>query len=203
MLGNLPQLPDLIHGFEFRLDPSDRLPTIPLPEYYLLTTPPRLLPWILTPTRATHFRFLHLSLPRLPLVVHVRLIQLLRLRNLLMEIPLWGPPPLTALGLSDPRKALLILRLPLLEPSAAIRSRELGAALGFDELDVVSPNAVTLDELFLLLVPGHLLSFPLIQERFIPCKVKRSIPGLFDERSAIPERVPERVWDQTQERRVV
>ena len=166
---------------------------MPPPKYSLPAPLFRLLPWIVTFNRTTRPNFLILPLPRFPLIVHMRLIQLLRLQNLLMQIPLPNLPHSTTLSLSNPREILLILRLPLLEPSAAIRSWELGTALGFDELDVVSPNTVTLDELFLLLVPSHLFSFPLIQERFVACKVERSVPSLLDKRSTVPERVPEQI----------
>ena len=203
VLSHFPRLSDLIHRFEFRLDPSNGLPAIPPTEYCLLTPLPRPLPWIITLIHTTRPSPHLLPLPRLPLVVHMRLIQLLRLRNLLMQIPLPDLPRSTALSLSDPRKTLLILRLPLLEPPAAIRSRELSTALSFDELDVVSSNTVALDELFLLLVPSHLFSFPLIQECFVPCEVKCSVPSLFNERRAILERVSERAWDQIRERCVM
>ena len=180
VLSHLPRLPDLIHRFELRLDPPDGLSTIPLSKYSLLTPPPRLLRWIITYTHTTRPNLL-LPLSYLPLVVHMCLIQLLWLGNFLVQIPLPSLPRSAALSLTDPRKTPLIFGPPLLESPAAIRSRKLDTALGFYELDVISPNAVALDELFLPLVPSHLFSFPLIEERFIACEVERSISSLFDE----------------------
>jgi len=190
VLSDLPCLPDLIHRFELRLHPPDGLPTIPLSKYSLLTPPPRLLRWIITLTHATHPSLL-LPLPCLPLVIHMCLIQPFWLGNLLVQIPLPDVSPSTALSLTDPRKTLPIFRLPLLESPAAIRSWKLDTALGFDELNIISPSAVALDELFLLLVPSHLFSFPLIEERFVACEVECGVSSLFDKRSTVPERVPE------------
>ena len=193
VLSHLPRLSDLVYRFEFRLDPSDRLPTVPLPKDSLLTPLPRLLRWIVAFAPTTRPSFLLLPLPRFPLVVYMCLIQPLRLRNLLVQIPLPVVPRSTTLRFSNPRKTLLVLHLPLIESPAAIRGRELDTALGFDELDVVSPNAVALNELFLLLVPRHLFSFPLVEDRFVTREVERSVPNLFNKRSAIPERVPETI----------
>ena len=154
---------------------------MPFPKHSLSTPIPRLMLQIIPFTNTADFSFLLCPLPRLPLIVHMCLIQLSRFHGFRMQIPSPSPPRSAALSFANPRETFLILRLPLLESSAAIRSRELYAALGFDELDVVGPNAIALDELFLLLVPSYMFPPLVFEEGFVPREVKRSVASLFDE----------------------
>jgi glutamate/tyrosine decarboxylase-like PLP-dependent enzyme len=149
----------LVHGFELGLDFGIALAAISsgllaLATLALLGT--RL--GSLVFATATAILFLGLDQLKLLLVARVQLVQWLSFSDLVvLELAAThlSTPTSVSFGLPDPWKAGVALGFPLIEPSTSISRRQFGAALCADDLDVVSAGSVSLDELFLFLVPGE------------------------------------------------